>query len=389
MKKIFINLCLIASSCVVGLLLCEWTARLLLNPADFLSVEMVPDPILGRIPSKSTRDSGFDDWGFRNSKVPTSAEIVAIGDSHTFGNTAKMDESWPHVLGRLTGKTVYNMGLGGYGPNQYYHLLKTGGIGLKPRVIIYGLYMGDDFENAFSITYGLDHWASLRQLPSTRADFDIWDVEESPSWHKKPRVWLSAHSVLYKIVFHGPVLGRMKGTIQIQNASKLYDSATSLIIPEEHIAEAFLPKSMLPRLNQDDERIKEGMRITFRILKETNDICVQNHIQFLVAVIPTKETVFANYLEHNSKVNLSDIIDKHIANERLAREATFQFFADAHIHFVDTLPALKKSVGYEIYTHIASDMHPNKNGYKVIAEAIALEFEKMERKSSAALPTDN
>jgi lysophospholipase L1-like esterase len=181
----------------------------------------------------------------------------------------------------------------------------------------------------------------------------------------------------------------MKGTIQIQNASKLYDSATSLIIPEEHIAEAFLPKSMLPRLNQDDERIKEGMRITFRILKETNDICVQNHIQFLVAVIPTKETVFANYLEHNSKVNLSDIIDKHIANERLAREATFQFFADAHIHFVDTLPALKKSVGYEIYTHIASDMHPNKNGYKVIAEAIALEFEKMERKSSAALPTDN
>src|SRR5262249_25180710 len=160
-----------------------------------------------------------------------------------------------------------------------------------------------------------DYWAYLRQLPSQRANFDIWDVVESPSWHKELRIWLSRHSVLYKLVFHGPILGRIKGNFQIHNASKLYASAASLLIPEEHIAEAFLTKSMLPRLNQDDERIKEGMRITFRILKETSDICVQNHIQFLVVVIPTKETVFAKYLEHNSKVHLSDIIDKHIANE--------------------------------------------------------------------------
>ena len=65
MKRIFINLCIVASSVVVGLLLCEWAARLLLNPADFLSVDMVPDPILGRIPSKSTRDSGFDELGLQ------------------------------------------------------------------------------------------------------------------------------------------------------------------------------------------------------------------------------------------------------------------------------------------------------------------------------------
>ena len=30
--------------------------------------------------------------GFRNRKVPSSVNIVAIGDSHTFGNCAKMDE---------------------------------------------------------------------------------------------------------------------------------------------------------------------------------------------------------------------------------------------------------------------------------------------------------
>jgi hypothetical protein len=43
---------------------------------------------------------------------------VGSGDSHTFGNTATMNDSWPSVVARVTGREVYNLGLGGYGPNQ-------------------------------------------------------------------------------------------------------------------------------------------------------------------------------------------------------------------------------------------------------------------------------
>ena len=70
-----------------------------------------------------------------------------------------MEDSWPYVLGRLSGRDVYNMALGGYGPNQYFELLSTKAVILRPQTIIVGLYMGDDFENAFLITYGLEHWA--------------------------------------------------------------------------------------------------------------------------------------------------------------------------------------------------------------------------------------
>ena len=52
--------------------------------------------------------------------------------------------------------------MGGYGPNQYYCLLQTKAFGLKPATIIGGLYMGDDFDNAYRITYGLKYWSSLR-----------------------------------------------------------------------------------------------------------------------------------------------------------------------------------------------------------------------------------
>jgi hypothetical protein len=373
LKKLCLNLLLLGISSFVALLLCEAACRLILNPADFLSVEIVSDKILGGIPAAKGR---FDAWGFRNSKVPPTTEIVAVGDSHTFGNTAKMEEAWPHVLGKLTGKTVYNMGMGGYGPNQYFHLFKTKALQLKPRQIVCGLYMGDDFENAYLITYGLDHWAHLRQLsPQSKADFNIWRSAESTSWHKKIRVWLSRHSVLYMLVVHGPVLGRLKGDVQIRNAEKMYDSATSLVIPEKNIEEAFLPKGILMRLNQDDERIREGMRITFLLLKEMNEICRRENIEFIVAVIPTKEMVFAEYLEHNQKIAMTDVIDKLLVNERKAREATFNTLRESQIRAVDTLPFLKKSIERGLYAHTAADMHPGKNGYHVIAEAIASELE--------------
>src|SRR5580700_1175979 len=143
------NLALLAVSAGIGLLLCEFVSRLILNPADYLSVELVQNDILGAVlPSSAAK--GFDKWGFRNREVPITSDIVAIGDSHTYGNTATMEESWPKVLERLTGRHVYNMGMGGYGPNQYFYLLKDRALRLKPRAIICGLYMGDDFENAFT-----------------------------------------------------------------------------------------------------------------------------------------------------------------------------------------------------------------------------------------------
>jgi hypothetical protein len=369
-KKALINLGILTMSVGIGLLLCEFASRLILNPADYLGVGMVADNVLGAVASPSAK-AGFDAWGFRNREVPETADIVAVGDSHTYGNTARMDESWPYVLERLLGRHVYNMGMGGYGPNQYFYLSNTKALSLRPRMIIWGLYMGDDFENAFSITYGLDHWAYLREHTVENVNFNIWENPPVPSWHKKIRVWLSQHSVVYQLLFHASLGGRVQGEMQISNASQLYpDQATSLIVPRDNILEAFRPKGMLSRLDQESPNVREGMRVTFRLLEEMNEICHQNHAQFLVVVIPTKEMVFSDYLEHNSKLPLSDVLDKLVANERLARERTFKFLTDSRIAYVDPLPVLKSSVQHELYARTAADMHPNKNGYRVIAQAV-------------------
>lgn len=370
-KRVIINLSITMVSLMTGLLLCEIGSRLILDPVDYLSPSSVRDDILGfrLLPGSS----GHDEWGFRNREVPQSAEIVTLGDSHTYGNTAKMTESWPFVLGNLTGKDVYNLALGGYGPNQYYHLFKTKALSLKPRVIICGLYMGDDFDNAFRMTYGLDYWEFLRDqaLVEKNVNWDIWEEQPSVTWHKKIRNWLSRESIVYRLVVHG-LLDSLKGKMQVQNASRLYESTASLVLKDQGIQEAFRPKSVLRGLDKEKQSVREGMRITFKLLNEMNETCQRNNIQFIVAVIPTKEMVFSNYIEHNSNLLMSEVIDQVIVNEGKSREKLFGFFVKSDIRFIDLLQSMKLAISQEkIYTNSAVDMHPNKNGYRVMAEAVA------------------
>lgn len=364
------NVAVMFVSVVVALTLCEAGARLFLNPGDYLSVTTVQDNILGITVAPGS--AGFDEWGFRNAAIPSSADVVAIGDSHTFGNTATMEDAWPSVLGRMSGLGVYNLGMGGYGPNQYYHLLTTKALKLHPKWVLCGLYFGDDFENAFTITYGLPHWANLRSGQWGAVDADIWGTSEIPSLSKRARNWLSRESLIYRLVVHGPLLGAVKEEARFRRVARNEDPVTtSLVVPDRNIREAFRPAPIAARLDQDSRPVLEGMRITFHLVQAMNETCRQSQCELVVVVIPTKETVFADYLEGRPAIYLSQAVDKVITNERVARTKLFQFLDHAHIPYVDTLPALKQAIGNELYARTTQDMHPGRNGYRVIGETVA------------------
>jgi hypothetical protein len=345
---------------------------LFLNSGDYLSVTTRVHDVLGV--SVAPNSSSLDSWGFRNPAVPSTVDIVALGDSHTFGNTATMNDAWPSVLGRVTGLSVYNLGLGGYGPNQYYHLLTTRGLSLHPKRVLCGLYMGDDFENAFSITYGLDHWASLRSGDRKKVNADIWGDSEPPGAFKRVRNWLSRESVIYRLVVHGPVLGAFKEGVRFSRAARGEDpDVTVLEIPERKISEAFRPVGIASRLDQSREEVREGMRITFVLLQKMNEACRANGCSFGVVIIPTKETVFASEFQAKPSRNLQNAVNRVISNERIARSELGTFLDEAGIPYVDTLPALRQAIGEGLYARTTGDMHPGRNGYRVIAEA-ASEF---------------
>ncbi len=369
-KKVIQNGVVLVLSCLIGLLFVEFGSRFFLNPADYLSVATVPDPIMGIVIQPDS--PGFDEWGFRNQSVPSTVDIVAVGDSHTYGNTAAMSDSWPMVLSSLSGRSVYNAGVGGYGPNQYYHLLTTRALTLKPKVILCGLYMGDDFENAFSVTYGFNHWSFLRKGNWGEVNADIWDAADSQKrgFLKGLRNWMARKSIVYQLTFHGNLSRKIKGYLQV-NKSRTHDGITSyLIVDDKNIREAFRPNSLLKRLDQNSAAVREGMRISFRLLKDMNDACLQNGCKFVVIIIPTKEMVFSEYLENNQTIYLGEVINDLLRNERLARNELFGFLNEYGIRYIDTLPDLKRETGNELYARTDRDMHPGRNGYRVIAESV-------------------
>ena len=210
----------------------------------------------------------------------------------------------------------------------------------------------------------------LRSTPAEKADYDIWQEPPAPTWHKRIRIWLSRNSVLYQLVFHGPLAGRLQGALQIKGASSAMDGVTTLSMPDKNIIEVFHPLSMLRILDQNSPSVVEGMRITFSILNEMRDLCSAQGADFRVILIPTKEMVFADYLEHRKDLPLGKQIDELLWNERQAREKTIAFLTNADIPYVDTLPFLRRSNEGGLYVKSSSDMHPNRNGYRVIAGAV-------------------
>jgi hypothetical protein len=373
LQRVAGNTAIVTISTIAGVLLCEAGARLFLNPADYLTPTMTANRAMGM--SVAEGSAGFDKWGFRNVEVPASADVVAIGDSHTYGNTATMADSWPYVVASQTGLKVYSLSLGGYGPNQYYRLLLDRALQLKPRWVVVGLYMGDDFQNAFSITYGLDYWASFRQENWRSVNADIWNVTEASGdipWHKPIRVWLSGHSVTYRLLFHGPLLGAVKGSIQINEAERRADPAvTTLTVANEGIEEAFRPIYIRERLNIRTPEIREGMRITLSLLGQMNEAARRAGSRFAVAIIPTKETVFADYLLRHPGVRLRTEIQDLVTMESEATRQVIAALDAAGIPHIETLPELRRHLRNHLYVRSDKDMHPNRNGYHVIGDAVA------------------
>lgn len=87
--------------------------------------------------------------GFRNAESsPDQAQIVAVGDSWTFGFGVDDSVAWPRLLAdSLRPMRVRNLGLIGSGPEQYTRILERFGLPLHPAVILYGVFPGNDLDD--------------------------------------------------------------------------------------------------------------------------------------------------------------------------------------------------------------------------------------------------
>ena len=360
MNKYIKILLVILLSVILALLVTEGLARLFFDPIDFLKPKNVNDEVLRY---KIEPNSGaHDSWGFRNKSVPDSADIVAIGDSHTYGISATASNSWPSALQRISGKEIYNLSLGGYGPAEYFYLMKNNAQELDPEMIIVGLYLGNDLKDAFNAVYSVPIWEDLRNLDISYS----FDEDKKEINSESLADWLSANSVLYRIISSSFIGDNLRQQRRIGKGEDI----PVLDLPDHGINTGFTPDRRLKGLDLGNPEVREGLTLTLNFFNKMNQLAKDKGVGFLVVIIPTKETVFAEYISSSPELAENRKLNNLIQNEEVVSKLVQRYFGDHGIAYVEVLEPLRIAAGTEqIYPNNFGG-HSNKNGYKIIAESI-------------------
>lgn len=368
---------LIIVSTAIALLLGELLMRFVANQGDILlptRATLIDDPILGhRIKPHNT---GHDALGFRNPKMPDRADIVAIGDSMTYGygfGTARND-SWPHQVGILLHEPVYNMSTGGYGPLEYLYLAEHEARKLRPRLLLVGLYFGNDLIDAYNSVRLRPYWHSWREVDSAYAA----EPEYLKYVHAEPkkrfaalRDWLARNSVFYSLL-RVTVLPRLAALEQDREATQTTPDRRMVWIDpsKQSVRTTFTPQLRLSHLDPELPSVQEGLRITkraFTLLKSGAD---SQGAQLLVVLIPTKERAYCRYLKDSGERMPGSFIRLCEAEERI-KEDLVRHFAMTSIAYIDVTGAMEEQIREHVQIFPTnSAYHPQAIGYRVIARAV-------------------
>jgi hypothetical protein len=369
-------------------------------------------------------DPGEEVRGWRNAAVVAHAEIVAIGDSQTYGSNAVADDAWPQQLGRMLHRSTYQMAHGGWGPGEYLVTLDEA-LRLRPKVILIGFYLGNDLGDAYARVYHTAHLAAappdprLEALRSTdqgtlgavrraetvdpnfqrwanmRCDPEAWMLTPAPRFRPMGEILATAPPAAEapqgEAAQRG-VLGRARAAVSpLLRLSVLYvnmrrtvdhailttrpgprDYGSPLCVHfrDGQLQTVFTAGERLALLDKTDPRITEGERISFAILQEMADRCRQAGIRVYVLIIPTKESAFVT--RASSLGQREPYLKGEWNAEARVRSETLTFLGRAGIDVIDPLPVLQAVIASGVTAYPDTfDGHPIRQGYEAIARAVA------------------
>ena len=393
----FINLSLVLAGCLLALLAAEFFFRIIL-PGENTDYEFIgkPDAVLGYVRNPD-KNLFIDEDSFKNYSVSKKADIIALGDSFTWGYTEgikdTVEASWPYYLGGLTGLSVYNMGVGGYGPVQYYALTKKA-LSFKPEYLIIGVFMANDFYDAYNMTYNgilmghkfyeyygmtenKDFWKELRSPDFSNTEYEKTELDNPEAKFRSLRKYIRKHSVLYGFLADNTYDLRVKAGLaklleKVKETKDWKTEGTNISLAYDDrsdIDTRFLVTEHAYGVDHEDKRISEGMRISFDLFGKIKTSAVRSEAKPIFIMVPSKKLVYEKIL--GDKVKENKLLETALNNEKDLRIKTFAVCKKHGLNCIDLLPGLQKELtsGRRLYTKLA-DGHFASEGYKVIAEIV-------------------
>lgn len=364
--------------------------------------EFVQDPVLK---FKGNPDHPeHDQSGFRNSHVPDQVDLVAIGDSQTYGIGVGREETWPQQLAAAGNKSVYNLGMSGWGPIQYLAHIEQA-TSLSPRVVSVGLYLGNDIYDAYNLSYRWGTGSALKDPGLSRMLNELETVQplliQPPASERvqnegvkaevsltsELRAFLSSRSKLYAFargLWHlafGYEVGYTQWTTEFnddywQRSRQLAASSPDQMIAfeAEGVRTILTPHYRKVAVNVNDPRIAEGVEVTLRALQVMHKHCEDEGVRLLVVILPTKERVFAPFLtarQYDPKV--IQLSRRNTELEDIIRKRIFEVLDAEKIGYVDALPFLQQAVTNNASNPFFESLngHYSVSGQRVIGRSVA------------------
>jgi len=303
-----------------------------------------------------------DAAGFRNS-ASAGSEVLAIGDSHTYGNNVGPQSSWPAVLTRNSGLQVYNAGIGSYGILTY-HALLTSQCLPKARAAIIALYLANDLSRGGSngqiIAYPSPFWQ--REASALRL---VWPEL------KKTRMEFKGYSLIDRLKTSSAIIGSVRAVIGYKQGMPPGEAFYEF--PDG--VQPILVKNVVTHYNVTNLKNPDVATMLNNLKRMAATWSRQEAVKVGMMIVPARERVVYAYFEKQGRLGeLAPDFVSRLQNLIEMEKRCIQILSACALPYREALPEVLDTfeselrAGRNIYPGNGSS-HPLEAGYASYAAA--------------------
>lgn len=290
-----------------------------------------------------------DALGYKNDNIPTSIDIICLGNSQVHSLNVPSSLTWPGILKMKTGCSLYNASMGSFSPIQYMLALRELAI-TKPQLILLTFYTGNNVYNSMT---------TLRHASqSFKKTFPQYN-DNLPSG------------------FNNPDLDLITDTNQQVQIENFIRATKSCIQGFDTARIGNLTYFLMPTLRANVQDLNNpyvacGFTLACQAIQKISRMIHKWNARLILTIMPTKEfLVYKRHNEHNDVKISSDIeINKLGVTESFAIQSLQKFCFENNIDTLDLTNTLTSCIHNPIYNPMDIDGHPSLLGREIIADCI-------------------
>jgi acetyltransferase AlgX (SGNH hydrolase-like protein) len=306
-----------------------------------------------------------DNRGFRNLSTPDRVDIALVGDSYIEGISVSDEDTAAVRLHALTGLTVANLGVAGYGTLQELTILKRYAMPLHPKLVAWFFFEGNDLDDDQS-------FESARLADDQPASANSAPVVHPPAWSRwrsfvdrsfTRNAWLQMRQMTDWLVPNGlDTFGWFR-----EHGGQL---------EKIHFFDFYATR---PFTDYERQRL-EVTRATFR---QALEICREQGMRLVVFYIPIKFRVYGDFCTFPQG---SPCVTWHPWDLESRLAAVLR---DAGIEFVSLTEPMRAAARMGDLLYLRDDSHWNAAGQAFVAEQLTAVWASSDTSRRHTIPSSD